>query len=107
MAAARCELGGGQTGVTAPSCHPARPRRLQTASFTAPRITVRPGIGSLLQLRDLRFRSAKKPLHFSAASAAASPGRSPGGPPPPGAPLLPSQLLKLRLEGCHLTEVGL
>ena len=36
------------------------PLHRQSASFTAPRIVVRPGLGSLPALTDLRFRSSKK-----------------------------------------------
>ena len=69
---------------------------------------MRPGLGSLPRLRDLRFRSTKRPLAFNAA---ASPLRPPAPGPvglasvaASGAPLLPAQLIKLRLEGCHLAE---
>ncbi len=58
--------------------------------------------------QDLRFRSTKKPLAF--ASSHGSPGRhghsSAAAAGALGVPLLPPHLLKLRLEGCHLTEVG-
>lgn len=73
----------------------------QSASFTAPRVIVRPGLGSLPCLADLRFRSATKPLSFHAAGAGSA-GRHGG-----GAPLLPAHLVKLKLEGCRLSEVGL
>jgi hypothetical protein len=78
---------------------------LESGSFTAPRITVRPGLGSLPRLKDLRFRSTKKPLAF--ASSHGSPGRHAHSSAAAalGAPLLPPHLLKLRLEGCHLTEL--
>jgi hypothetical protein len=56
-----------------------------------------------LLLQDLRFRSAKKPLTFSAAAASPVLGAARGFHAPP--PLLPPQLLKLRLEGCNLTEL--
>ena len=86
------------------------PPRLQSASFTAPRISVRPGLGSLPSLLDLRFRSAKKPLTLAPSHTPGSPAPSPpsaaGAASLAGAPLLPAQLLKLRLEGCHLTEVS-
>ncbi|KAL4421246.1 hypothetical protein ABPG75_010537 [Micractinium tetrahymenae] len=72
---------------------------LESASFTAPRVIVRPGLGSLPSLTDLRFRSAAKPLTFHAAGAG-SPGRHAG-----GAPLLPAHLVKLKLEGCRLSEL--
>ena len=55
--------------------------------------------------QDLRFRSTKKPLAF--AGSHGSPGRhGHSAAAALGAPLLPPHLLKLRLEGCHLTEVG-
>jgi hypothetical protein len=57
-----------------------------------------------LLLQDLRFRSAKKPLTFSAAAASPVLGAARGFHAPP--PLLPPQLLKLRLEGCNLTEAS-
>lgn len=88
---------------------------LQTGSFTAPRITVRPGLGSLPHLRDLRFRSAKRPLAFCPSAASPARGAAAGGGGSggssslgggAGAPLLPAQLIKLRLEGCHLTEAS-
>ncbi len=72
----------------------------QSASFTAPRVIVRAGLGSLPALTDLRFRSTAKPLSFHAAGAG-SPGRHAG-----GAPLLPAHLLKLKLEGCRLSEAS-
>ncbi|PSC76048.1 volume-regulated anion channel subunit LRRC8A [Micractinium conductrix] len=96
---------------------------LESASFTAPRIVVRPGLGSLPALTDLRFRSSKKPLAFAAGHASprapnagnagggggGEPGGAGGASSPAaaalGAPLLPCQLVKLRLEGCHLTEL--
>lgn len=72
---------------------------LESASFTAPRVIVRPGLGSLPCLADLRFRSAAKPLSFHAAGAGSA-GRHGG-----GAPLLPAHLVKLKLEGCRLSEL--
>ncbi|KAL4855756.1 Embryogenesis-associated protein B8 [Chlorella vulgaris] len=86
---------------------------LESGSFTAPRITIRPGLGSLAALKDLRLRSSKKPLAFSPSHAspsalaggAASPSRGGGGAAGGLPPLLPVQLLKLRMEGCHLTEL--
>lgn len=61
---------------------------------------MRPGLGSLPTLTDLRFRSAAKPLTFHAAGAG-GPGRHAG-----GAPLLPAHLVKLKLEGCRLSEAS-
>lgn len=84
------------------SCCSCRPLPPATGALCAPSLT----LYSTLYLQDLRFRSTKKPLAF--ASSHGSPGRHAHSSAAAalGAPLLPPHLLKLRLEGCHLTEVG-
>ena len=77
----------------------------QSASFTAPLIVVRPGLGSLPNLLDLRFRSTRHPLQLGAPTAASAAARWGGSAAALAPPVLPPHLLKLRLEGCHLTEV--
>jgi hypothetical protein len=62
---------------------------LRIASFSADDLTVRPGLGSLSCLRDLRLKSITAPLSLN-------------GPP---ASLLPSHLKALRMDGCHLRQL--
>ena len=62
---------------------------LQVASFSAQELTVRPGLGSLPCLRDLRLKSIAAPLSLSG----------------PSASLLPPKLKALRMDGCHLSHL--
>jgi Leucine-rich repeat (LRR) protein len=62
---------------------------LRIASFSAEKLTVRPGLGSLPCLRDLRLKSVTSPLLLT-------------GPP---ASLLPARLKALRMDGCHLSQL--
>lgn len=62
---------------------------LRIASFSAEELTVRPGLGSLPCLRDLRLKSVTAPLSLN--------GPSPS--------LLPAHLKALRMDGCHLRQL--
>jgi Leucine-rich repeat (LRR) protein len=62
---------------------------LRIASFSAEELTVRPGLGSLPCLRDLRLKSVTAPLTLNG----------------PSSLLLPSHLKALRMDGCHLRSL--
>lgn len=68
---------------------PATMTSVRIASFSAEELTVRPGLGSLPCLRDLRLKSVTTPLSLNG----------------PSASLLPAHLKALRMDGCHLRQL--
>lgn len=62
---------------------------LRIASFSADELTVRPGLGTLPCLCDLRLKSVTAPLSLNG----------------PSASLLPAHLKALRMDGCHLRQL--
>ena len=62
---------------------------LRVASFACRELVVRPGLGSLSRLTDLRLKSSAGPLVFAGATSL----------------LLPPQLKALRMDGCHLRQL--
>ncbi len=75
---------------------------LQTASFTAPQVVVRPGaLSGLKGLKELRFKSHASPLLLLSNRG----GSGTGGPAHSTAAVLPAGLTSLRLEGCNLNHL--
>lgn len=71
---------------------------LQTANFTGRSVTVRPGLGSLTNLVNLRFRSLDAPLCIDVARDATT-----NEPSSSTVKLLPPNLQALRMDACNLS----
>ena len=75
------------------------PHCLQSASFKANRVIVRPGLHNLASLTDLRLKSTSTALAFVPGT------QQHGAAAPSPAALLPPGLRKARVEGCLLTSL--